>query len=70
MERLLWVIWALIALVSGQSGITVAPTNSTPTTLDSFAIQAGVQLPSAPPRALANILPLSSQAWENLPVAD
>jgi hypothetical protein len=69
MERPLWVILALIALVSGESAITIAPTNSTPTTFDAFAIQVGVQRPAAPPRPFANLLPLSSQAWQTLPVA-
>jgi len=69
MDRPMWAILALIALVSGQSAITVAPTNSNPTIYDAFAIQVGFQRPNAPPRAFANLLPLSTQAWETLPVA-
>lgn len=68
MERLLWAILALIALVSGESDISIAPTNSTPTTFDAFTIQVGLQRPAAPALALANLLPLSSQAWQTLPV--
>jgi len=70
MEGPLWVILALIALVSGQTAVTVTPTNSTPTNFDTFVIQVGFQRPTAaPPRAFTNLLRLGSQAWETLPVA-
>ena len=58
----MWAILALIALVSGQSAVTVAPTNSTPTNFNEFVIKVGVQRPAAPPLPFANLLPLTSQA--------
>jgi len=67
MERLLWPVLALIALVSGQ--YTVTPTNSTPITFDAFAIQVGVLRPTTPAQPIANLLPLRRQALESLPVA-